>query len=559
MHKCGPLLRPCDKEVQFNSIKQISSTISHINKNPFTQLNGLFDGYINEDVPVLVKTYSTSVNLNFFDNELNILKKIEHKNILKILSVFKTSAYILVCSEFMANYDLNTFVRMNRINKKILIKIAKQLCSALTYLVRRNIIHRDLRCKNVFISHNNFVKLGNFGLARELDYNNQYREEISTKDNLSFKWMAPEILKPAHKDYRMFNEKSEVWSFGMLLFEMINKGEEPFKEIREDALHILIIENHFRPCFPNFEEPIELFYEKILLNCWHILPAFRPTFSYLSEMFINYFDLIEVDYFKQLSSRLTEENVNEYKKVLEEEVGQVNADEVNLAVIQSSNDVFEMWKGNFRFDDFIVTIKKMKSFQTSKKEFIFNYHNFLHEFKIMQKLNHPNIIKLFGVCSINPYYLIIEHMRLGSLDTVLKQMSSLVFENNEFLLFDLVCIACDISNGLRYLEYQNIVHADLRAKNIFIDTNSDKNSSKRYVAKVFSFEKSIHLGNKESIDMPCTSYVRQRQNLRWSAPETVLPNKRKSLVYSIKSDVYSFGMVLYELITLGLLPFEGKI
>jgi serine/threonine protein kinase len=276
-------------------------------------------------------------------------------------------------------------------------------------------------------------------------------------------------------------------------------------------------------------------------------------------MFINYFDLIEVDYFKQLSSRLTEENVNEYKKVLEEEVGQVNADEVNLAVIQSSNDVFEMWKGNFRFDDFIVTIKKMKSFQTSKKEFIFNYHNFLHEFKIMQKLNHPNIIKLFGVCSINPYYLIIEHMRLGSLDTVLKQMSSLVFENNEFLLFDLVCIACDISNGLRYLEYQNIVHADLRAKNIFIDTNSDKNSSKRYVAKVFSFEKSIHLGNKESIDMPCTSYVRQRQNLRWSAPETVLPNKRKSLVYSIKSDVYSFGMVLYELITLGLLPFEGKI
>lgn len=113
-------------------------------------------------------------------NEIEIMRDIEHKHIVKLLGTCVCySNNVFVCAENFATLDLKTYLRANdraaaQVDKEMLLSIAHQLCSALCYLAKKYVVHRDIECKNVFIGSQSFVKLGNFSLARHLDLNNQY-------------------------------------------------------------------------------------------------------------------------------------------------------------------------------------------------------------------------------------------------------------------------------------------------------------------------------------------------------------------------------------------------
>jgi hypothetical protein len=91
-----------------------------------------------------------------------------------------------------------------------------------------------------------------------------------------------------------------------------------------------------------FSENSDLLYEKILLNCWSENPVLRPRFSYLNEIFYNYFDVIEPDY--DFDKQIIENDVKDYNSLFDE-VNEINADEVNMGVLISSGNYSEIWKG----------------------------------------------------------------------------------------------------------------------------------------------------------------------------------------------------------------------
>lgn len=115
----------------------------------------------------------------------------------------------------------------------------------------------------------------------------------------------------------------------------------------------------------------------------------------------------------------------------------------------------------------------------------------------MKNRNHPNIIKLLGKCSTNPLYLIIEHMKNGNLSHFLTSEIGQKLNFNQILQ-----IAEDISNGMRYLEYLNIVHGDLATRNIQVGDFDYANG--KFAIKIADFEQSHFLHEKDYKEVPFT-------------------------------------------------------
>ncbi len=219
---------------------------------------------LKQNCKIVVKV-SNQYNISEFLSEIEIMKEIEQKNVIRIVATsINLPKNILICTEFMNNDDLLNFLKIEKqINKFIIVKILRQITSALLYLIQNNIIHRDLRCKNIFVGNNFFIKLGNFGLARKLDNINKHYQIRSNireskyfilyifiineikflfilNSDLSIRYTAPELIAPNYDSvYKIYNEKTEVWSFGVLFYEILTKGELPYKSKK---LKFLILE-----------------------------------------------------------------------------------------------------------------------------------------------------------------------------------------------------------------------------------------------------------------------------------------------------------------------------
>lgn len=126
--------------------------------------------------------YFSSKKLN---NEIDFLKKIDNKNVIRIIGVSTSFPYTVACFENFPMNNLQSHLQSKKLNKLNIVKISSQLCSALIYLTDNSIIHRDIRTKNVLIFRDYFVKLANFGFAKELDLNKQYIVECVPEGYLS--------------------------------------------------------------------------------------------------------------------------------------------------------------------------------------------------------------------------------------------------------------------------------------------------------------------------------------------------------------------------------------
>ncbi|KAL1237506.1 Vascular endothelial growth factor receptor [Trichinella spiralis] len=168
--------------------------------------------------------------------------------------------------EVAENWSLKTFLCTSD-----LLSFAYQVANGMQFLSSKNLIHRDLALRNLFLTENHLVKVGDFGLTRRDD---QYKiKKLDTP--LPIKWMAPESLL-----YQEYTAKSDAWSFGIVLWEIFSMGETPYADQRPGAEFIRWLKAGNRLLQPSYA-PEEIY--RLMCQCWLSNPADRPDFGICRE------------------------------------------------------------------------------------------------------------------------------------------------------------------------------------------------------------------------------------------------------------------------------------
>ncbi|XP_012143005.2 uncharacterized protein LOC100883782 isoform X1 [Megachile rotundata] len=271
-------------------------------------------GWLAVAVKTLKVGSSTDEKLDFL-SEVEVMKRFEHKNIIKLLGVCIKGEPVLTVMEFMLYGDLKTYLLARRhlvndhnyedsdeISNKKLTAMALDVARALSYLAQMKYVHRDIASRNCLVNAQRVVKLGDFGMTRPMYENDYYKFNrkgmklqmytvftslshfvikyyvalsamiVSTNDDglgmLPVRWMAPESL-----GLGIFSPASDVWSYGVLLYEIITFGSFPFQGMSNNEVlsHVKAGNSLTVP------KGVKLQLENLMYSCWRVDHTKRPT------------------------------------------------------------------------------------------------------------------------------------------------------------------------------------------------------------------------------------------------------------------------------------------
>ncbi|XP_053389227.1 tyrosine-protein kinase SRK2-like [Mercenaria mercenaria] len=226
----------------------------------------------NISVTVAIKTLKPNVMTSeTFLDEARIMHKLNHDKLVKLIGVSRDKQPFLLITEYMCNGDLHKFLRRNRSTIKLrqMSYFASQIADGMNYLGLNRFIHRDLRCANVLVGKQHLVKIADFGLARLVD---RYEEYTGGPDSVfPILWTAPDA-----RISRIFTIQSDVWSFGVLLYEMITYGGLPREDMKASVMQ--------KPKPAHWPKG----YFECMGACLNDDPNQRPTFLKLRSFFEDY-------------------------------------------------------------------------------------------------------------------------------------------------------------------------------------------------------------------------------------------------------------------------------
>ncbi|XP_026571825.1 focal adhesion kinase 1 isoform X3 [Pseudonaja textilis] len=227
----------------------------------------------NPAMAVAIKTCknctSDSIREKFLQEALT-MRQFDHPHIVKLIGVI-TENPVWIIMELCTQGELRSFLQVRKYSLDLasLILYAYQLSTALAYLESKRFVHRDIAARNVLVSSTDCVKLGDFGLSRYMEDSTYYK---ASKGKLPIKWMAPESI-----NFRRFTSASDVWMFGVCMWEILMHGIKPFQGVKNNDV-IGRIENGERlPMPPNC--PPTLY--SLMTKCWAYDPSRRPRFTEL--------------------------------------------------------------------------------------------------------------------------------------------------------------------------------------------------------------------------------------------------------------------------------------
>ena len=268
-----PAPKPVNIPIKQNEMWEIQRLLIEVTKcSSVGEFGETFEGHWKYNFgPVMIKTnIATNITQERFFEEANILKKLDHKNIISLYGVCTGEYPFYIVTELMNNGNLNMYLRLstNNLAPAELVHIATQVVSGMIYLEEQDYIHCDLRAENILVRDHNIFKIANFHLAQHLNGNKYYT--VKKYNMLAIRWAAPEWYT-----LNQLSIKSDVWSFGILLWELATKGALPYPGMTNEEVMEAILKGYRMPIPEYCPEP----FKQLMVNCWEYNEDERADFK----------------------------------------------------------------------------------------------------------------------------------------------------------------------------------------------------------------------------------------------------------------------------------------
>ncbi|KAL4679578.1 hypothetical protein H8959_009228 [Pygathrix nigripes] len=265
--KCG-----ISKSVRIKKWEIDPSELAFIKEIGSGQFGVVHLGEWRSHIQVAIKAINEgSMSEEDFVEEAKVMTKLSHSKLVQLYGVCTQRKPLYIVTEFMENGCLLNYLRENKgkLRKEMLLSVCQDICEGMEYLERNGYIHRDLAARNCLVSSTCTVKISDFGMTRYV-LDDEYVSSFGSK--FPIKWSPPEVFL-----FNKYSSKSDVWSFGVLMWEVFTEGKMPF-ENKSNLQVVEAISEGFRLYRPHLA-PMSIY--EVMYSCWHEKPKGRPTFAEL--------------------------------------------------------------------------------------------------------------------------------------------------------------------------------------------------------------------------------------------------------------------------------------